>query len=144
MRALFATLCWSLWSLAFSQITVPQTIWTFWPEDSLGVVIERCVESWIELNPCYTVVILQPHTLSDHIARQRPRYFELRGGQRRADWIRLAVLEQHGGFWIDASFLLTQSLVWVQTRVLLTNTDGAIHKVGSHTTITGYPVLENW
>ena len=77
-----------------------------------------------------------------HVAPLVPRFHELHP-TKQSDWLRLYLVALHGGFWLDASTLLTRSLGWMQAAV-----DSRTEFVGFYlekfTTQVQRPVIESW
>ncbi|KAJ3209133.1 hypothetical protein HDU67_006378 [Dinochytrium kinnereticum] len=100
---------------------IPRKIWTFWdggPKSKIPEMIRAMTRGWAFHNPSYQVTILGPSTISKHIRMPLPPHFwdSSTTRQQRANWIRLAVLVEQGGFWIDASTILTGSLDTIRNR----------------------------
>lgn len=80
-------------------------------EVAAPVVVKLCIESWRLLNREYEIIILDDNTIGEYV-----RLDELLPGwerlpiQKRANAIRLALLETNGGVWADATLLCTKPL----------------------------------
>ncbi|KAJ3209131.1 hypothetical protein HDU67_006374 [Dinochytrium kinnereticum] len=100
---------------ASTKRSIPKLIWTYWDtldSEPLPWMISAMIRGWRHQNPSYTVVVLRPSKLSEHIHVPLPATFfsPTTTPQQRATWVRLAVLFKHGGIWVDASMIITGSL----------------------------------
>lgn len=92
---------------------LPRVIWCLWlqgPEEAPDVV-QRCVTSWRRRNPQWTVEFLDQCKARELICfdPEEPALRHL-GRAQVADLIRLDLLANHGGVWVDATCLCTNSL----------------------------------
>ncbi|KAJ3112032.1 hypothetical protein HDU96_005035 [Phlyctochytrium bullatum] len=115
-------------------------IWTYWHDDDPPTLVRDIIFGWKRFNPDYTIV---------------------------SDWVRLAVLMQHGGFWLDASVVVTRSLdelverqrteataAWRTgvvgspavdaARFNATRTEAFQYYISRYTRHPSVPVLESW
>ena len=98
---LFVTLI-SYIAISYNQSsTVPKVIWTYWNGD-IPPVIKHCIDTWRFHNPSHKIVILNDDMLPSYIVNARHAYDS---PARRSDYIRLYVLQKHGGIWMDASII---------------------------------------
>ncbi|KAJ3209132.1 hypothetical protein HDU67_006377 [Dinochytrium kinnereticum] len=68
--------------------------------------------TWRRLLPDHTLRILTPETFEDFLSMPPPRNFYHINSTTaiRADWIRLALLSEHGGVWMDPGSVFTRNL----------------------------------
>jgi hypothetical protein len=107
----------SILSLIFRQKKsynlVPKKIWTYWDNpDKMPKSVKMCMESWKKFNPEYEITLLTKNNFKGYITipdgiRNHPHFND--SAQRFSDLVRLYVLEEHGGIWIDASVLVKES-----------------------------------
>lgn len=89
---------------------VPKTIWVYWhcELDEAPEVVRMGFQSWVDMNPGWTVTFLTESNLETFIEpplASRPRKI-----QWRADVIRLALLARYGGVWVDITSFCTKPL----------------------------------
>lgn len=85
---------------------VPKIIWTFWDDPNTPPLISKCFENWKRMCPDYEIKLLNKDDVPNEYKDLTP--------QRQSDWLRVERLKTHGGVWLDASIILTESLDWVQ------------------------------
>jgi len=127
---------------------VPKIIWAFW-EGTMPPLVCRCFQEFRKKNPGYLMVVMNkrnvtrytPPDLATH-PRTNDRI------QRFADAVRLHVLAEYGGFWLDASIILQSSLNVFVGKMTTANAEFFGYTIGSaHDTPGDYtqaPVVENW
>jgi hypothetical protein len=125
---------------------IPKKIWTFWDSDTRPEVIDRCIQSWHRMCPSYEITILTPGNLSEYVDNATEilalPYSDT--PQRLADFIRLHVLYDHGGYWVDASILMFQSLDVFEEHQRRTQVELVGYYLEGFTTDPAYPMIENW
>ena len=119
---------------------IPKLIWTYWDSEQLPPIIEKFRYQWQKHCPDYTITVLSPSNLGEYIKENVLSLPMSTTPQRTSDFVRLHVLAEHGGVWLDASLLLTTSLDWIHEF----HTDVVVYSIDHITTTTKYPVLENW
>ncbi|WFP96568.1 capsular polysaccharide synthesis protein [Acinetobacter sp. ANC 7201] len=121
---------------------IPKKIWVYWHEKKLPKVIEICVERIKRLNPDYEFFLLNDGNLNDFVEGLND--FEFLKVQHKSDYIRLFLLENYGGVWMDAS-ILTFSSIDVFTKALEENHAGFFAFFNEkRTTDFEYPIIESW
>jgi hypothetical protein len=89
---------------------LPQIVWTYWQqgERTAPDLVQRCIDSWRTLNPGWDVRVLDQETV--------PRYISMHGVpqsirvQHYSDILRIRLLDEHGGVWVDATTLCARPL----------------------------------
>lgn len=86
---------------------IPRTIWALWHQglEQAPALVRRCVDSWRVHNPGWTMEILDGTSIS--------RFVDLDGvlganrpvvtHQALSDLVRIDLLHEHGGVWVDAT-----------------------------------------
>jgi len=119
---------------------IPPIIWTYWNNDTIPEVVQKCIDSWHNHNPTYRVIVLSPKNLMDYININVKDISFNDSSARESDIVRLLVLEKYGGIWSDATIFLTQPYPFS-----LTSYHPFIgYYIDSFTTDKDYPVLESW
>lgn len=114
---------------------IPKIIWTYWHDkDHMPETVKKCIDSWKRHCPDYDIRILGD---SDTIHFKHSNDFI----QRHADFVRLDVLNEHGGVWLDASVFLNSPIDWIHEDP---SVDFAGYEFRRHTLKPEWPYIENW
>jgi hypothetical protein len=125
--------------------TVPRKIWTYWHNpDKLPKSVKMCMESWQKYNPDYEITLLTKKnyfgytTIPGDIV-SHPNFND--SPARFSDLVRLYVLTEHGGIWIDASVLVKDPFdKWLFDR----HAELSTFYLGGFTEEGFPPVIESW
>ena len=120
---------------------IPKKIFAYW-EGPKTQLVKRCHQSWFKYNPDYEIMILNRETLTHFITRPFPPNFDEISPQGKADWIRLALLLEHGGIWLDSTIIATRSIE--EYRVIPTRSRSEGHLFYADWSSGEEPVMENW
>lgn len=94
--------------------THPKIIWTYWDNpDTIPKSVIMCIEGWKKFNPTYEVIILTKNNFKQYInipneIITEPNFND--SPARFSDLLRVCLLAEHGGIWIDSSIILKSSL----------------------------------
>lgn len=117
---------------------IPSVIYTYWNTKKLPVSVLSCIRSWKKYNPTYKI-----HVFNSESIKQFPivSFRHAKTQQQIADFLRLYLLSEYGGIWLDASVYLNHSLDWVHSYQVHTQCEyvGYNIKIDHHT-----PIIENW
>jgi len=125
--------------------TIPKKIWTFWDNTNLPDTVVKCIDSWRRYNPDYEITVLSKASIKEYLPEKD--IYKLKHAttpQRISDFIRIHIIKKHGGFWLDASILLTESLDWIRDIQQKDNYELVGYYIGGMTTNNNYPIIENW
>lgn len=124
-------------------MVIPKIIWTFWhTEKEIPYVIKKCIQTWYRHCPDYDIHIVTPSNIYSYISIDEFDVSKLKHAQMKqklADYIRINLLTKHGGIWLDASTIVTQSLDWVNAF----KKDFVAFFMESYTTDYDFPLIEN-
>ncbi len=107
-------------------------------------VVNRCLENWRTMAPDHQVILVTPAAIRLHVRAPLPENFASLAPQGQADWVRLNLLHEHGGIWLDASVILFRNLDWVHRAVAEQEKEGMLYYLDLNTYDKRYPVYENW
>ena len=125
---------------------IPKQIWSFWESDTPSPVIEACIQTWRRHCPDYEINVLTRQTVVALLPQggdilRLP--FE-NTPQRLSDFIRLHVLYEYGGYWVDASTIMNSSLSVYGARQQREQTELVGYYLEGYTKDKRYPVIESW
>lgn len=89
---------------------LPRKIWMFWAQglEAAPETVQLCVASWQRHHPDWEVVLITEDTLGDYLDRNR--YPETMSLNHLANMLRIHLLRDHGGVWVDATSYCTRPL----------------------------------
>lgn len=122
---------------SYFENEIPKIIWTYWKDPNIPPLVQKCIKNWEKYAPEYRIQMITEETVKNWVTP--PEWFWKLTPPRQSDWIRLYLLDQYGGVWMDASVVLTEPLSnWIpKSGVFLFHQNGmTINKQ--------YPVYESW
>lgn len=123
---------------------IPAVLWTYWNQPQPDAFVCECIESWRLQCPDYEVRLVHPGNLAQYVEQGAlPTQFLELHPTKQSDWLRLYLVARYGGFWLDASTLLTRSLNWMQ-QGLDRGTEFVGFFLEKFTTNVQMPVIESW
>ncbi len=114
------------------QPEIPRIIWTYWDKRQVPQFVEDCVEGFRKHGKAdgFMVNFVREDTIGDFIDFERDplpkNFYKAKEKAHQADWVRLALLKQHGGIWMDASSVMTRSPIWAQQIQQHQKVDGVL------------------
>ena len=124
---------------------IPQIIWSYWHQEDQPLIVQKCVDTWRRYNPDYTINVLHAGNIGEFLpADQLPDAFFTLKEFRKADWLRVALLQTYGGIWLDASIVLTQPLDWVMDLQQKHHSEFVGFYIDRFSIDKQSPVIENW
>ncbi|WP_409150056.1 glycosyltransferase family 32 protein [Sphingobacterium sp. BS-2] len=125
-----------------SAIPIPKIIWMYWEDGNLPELVQKSVERITRINLGFKVVLLNKDNLSDYLPS-----FVCESNiplANKSDLIRLELLYEFGGIWVDSTAIINENFDWV---INLSN-DNHYDLIGYYrevsTTDKNYPVIESW
>jgi hypothetical protein len=85
-------------------------LFSFWePASKIPGYIKLCIDTWQKALPDYEIVICDYHNIGQYLdkATLQKILYKKCSLQHQADALRVALLERHGGIWMDADTILT-------------------------------------
>ncbi|KAJ3301608.1 hypothetical protein HDV03_000645 [Kappamyces sp. JEL0829] len=133
------------WKVTRNQIReIPKTFYTYWHHDTVPEFIRDCTGTWLKHNPEWQLRILTRSALNKSLKAPVPSNFDTISRPYQADWVKLAILAQEGGVWVDASFIMTDSIDSVLQIQQDEQTEGMQFFMDYFTSDVSYPYFENW
>lgn len=121
---------------------IPKIIWTYWHSEKIPNLIKKCIDTWKKHNPHYIIIVLNKNNYKNYInipddIANHSIYNDSHA--RFTDLIRLFLLYENGGVWIDSSIILKESLdKW------LFNKEAEFSGFYLESYGNKYPVIESW
>lgn len=124
---------------------IPRIIWSYWHSEKRPLLVEHCLANWKKYAPDHEIRMLHPAIVPDYLDKgDLPSCYAELPEYRKADWLRLALLQRYGGIWLDASLFLTDTLDWVQESQRIGRAGYVGFYIDKFTTDHSRPVVENW
>lgn len=123
-------------------LLIPKKIWVFW-EGTMPKIVDDCLSTMKKMHQEYDFVIINNNNLSNYC----DIYFEELGvitPQQKSDLIRLNLLYNYGGYWLDASIILYEKLDWISQLLKEKGSTSFAYYRARNTTQMNFPVIENW
>ena len=134
---------WGDTSLSFQE-SIPSIIWIYWHSEIITSPITKfCVEKIKNINPNLTVRLLNQNNLKEWL----PEFPEVNSCLPLAnvsDLIRLMLLDKYGGFYLDASVLLTEPIHWLTDLREKHHSEFVGYYTDINTRNSRYPTIETW
>ena len=134
---------------------IPRIIWTFWDgeggavaEERLPKVVRACVGTWRRLHPesagwqVHIVSRANVHEYLPGLDLTKIKFAD--NPTRTSDFVRMHLVAAHGGFWVDASIMLTRSLEWFRQAAAASHANFVGYYIDGMMTRPDSPVVENW
>lgn len=119
---------------------IPRIIWMYWDSEDVPALVSACVENIRTMCPGYRVEFLSKRTAEAYVTV--PTLSDALPKALYADVVRLMLLEQYGGVWIDATVILQDNLDWILSR--LNGQDAFLFYSDECTIDPERPISENW
>lgn len=129
-----------------------KTVWLYWENvysESMPDYIRLCKETIETQAGDWDIVLLSPENVRDYISGLRDDFFDIPEVAHKADYIRGAVLEQHGGMWMDIDTIALRPLSLITDLLPLR---GAVlygwqsfqPSIGLIASEAGHPLIARW
>jgi hypothetical protein len=92
---------------------IPRVIYTYWHSKEVPNTVQKCIDSWKRHCPTYTIHLITKDTIDKYMDTSLLHHSL--GQAFLSDMIRLHVLADKGGIWMDASVYLNEPLDWVHS-----------------------------
>jgi hypothetical protein len=124
---------------------IPQRIWSYWNTEVPDPVVRQCIANWRTQCPDFEIHVVNSANLATYVppADLPPGFAQLHP-TKQSDWLRLYLVRHHGGYWLDATTLLTQPLDWLERLRQAQDTEFVGFFLQGYTQDAGYPIVESW
>ena len=93
------------------SLTNNKLIWSYW-EGPTNKILDKCTDSWFKYIPDWDIRILKKNDIHKYNFKL-PTTFDNINLSMKSDLIRLNLLYNYGGVWLDATILLNDNLDWL-------------------------------
>jgi hypothetical protein len=121
---------------------IPPHIYTYWEPEPIPLQIQEYIDTWSKVG--FQVTILKKSDIEFVGAGAKTLLLK---PQMRADWIRLKIISEKGGIWLDASIFINdpKPILELYYHANINNSEIGGFTINSILqTDFRYPVLENW
>jgi len=136
---------WFMYSDKKNYNQAPKKIWTYWDNPiKIPKTVELCMASWKKFHPEYEIVLLTRKNYKGYVTipeevRMHHNFNDM--PQRFSDLVRIWVLAEHGGIWLDSTILLKGS---VEDWLFPHYAEFSGFYLEKFTKKKEFPVIENW
>lgn len=123
---------------------IPKIIWSFWDYPTESALVNACVRNLKKYLPDFEIHILNRELVKNFLPEEEIQIREDISFVNYTDLVRLNILDVYGGFWMDASIMITESLDWIFALKSEYNTDLIGFYSDLVTNDFEYPILETW
>ncbi len=86
---------------------IPRIIWSYWDGHAINDFVNTSFDSIRRKLPTWDIRLLNSKTINAYLDMTTvPKNYNELKIQHQADWIRVALLRQYGGIWIDATIII--------------------------------------
>lgn len=123
--------------IALRKNKIPQTIYTYWNDENVPELVQKCIKSWRKYNPNYKIIIINRLNYKQHCDIDDLTKLKHNDSfARESDFIRLATLSKNGGIWMDATIVCMAPLP--KTKQFFG------YYLEGFTKMPHFPVIESW
>ena len=127
---------------------LPKQIWIYWDSNIMPKNVKLITDNIIKNAAAWKVTILSDTTIDKYIRNDKfPKKYSTLSPQHKADFIRLYLLKNYGGLWLDASIIVNDYNALnnlynesIEKKSQLT----VFNKEYEWQTDSRYPIIENW
>ncbi len=123
---------------------IPKIIWSFWDYPTESPLVNACVRNLKKYLPDFEIHILNRASVKKFLPDIEMTIREDISFVNFTDLTRLTILDTFGGFWIDASIMLTENLDWIFSLKSELHVDLIGFYSHKDTNDFEYPILETW
>lgn len=124
---------------------LPKIVWTHWDTENPPEHTKKTVDRMRKMLPDWQVNFITTDMFLSSINQEEipPNFHTLRV-EAQSDWIRLKLLKQYGGCWMDSGIILNQSINNLYRDCVSNKADLLVFKILGTQSNPLYPVAESW
>lgn len=125
---------------------IPKFIWSYWDSEDMPDIVKLCIESWKKHNPDWAVLVLHKHTWRRYVTQADLASLKFNDSHERfSDFLRIYLLREYGGVWMDASMICFAPLdTWITPIMSESRPEFIGFTINHVTSDWTYPLFESW
>jgi hypothetical protein len=124
---------------------IPKVLWTYWNQSDPDAFVRQCLQSWRHHCSDFSLRLVHPGNLHEYVAEEDlPESFDALHPTKQSDWLRLYLVHRHGGYWLDATTVLTRPIGWLDALRQHHRAGFVGFYLEGFTHDPAYPVVESW
>lgn len=123
---------------------IPTKIWTFWHTSTLPPFLQDCLSGWVRNNPSHEITLITPQNLGEYIRSRPPHIFDIMEPSEQSAWVRLAILYEEGGIWIDLGMIITRPIRFLHDKQQELGSEGVMFFMDHFIIEPAYPFFEKF
>jgi len=135
-------------SIISNQSDLPKDIWLYWPapKDKTPAIIQLCIQLIYKFNPNYNIHLITNQNYKEFIKDENiNKIIESKITYNyKSDLIKLYILYNYGGIFIEPTILSLDSFDWVNDKLIKENKQILLYKNNNYTKNENKPIYENW
>lgn len=127
---------------------IPKIIWMYWndPIEKAPEIVQMCVNLIMKFNKDFKIYLLNENSYKEYV--QDEEIIKIMNSKLnhnyKSDLLRLYLVYNYGGIYIDSSTLPFQSFEWIIDLMNKSPKNLLMYKNNHHTTDKNKPICENW
>ncbi len=126
-----------------NDMPIPKIIWTFWDSHLQSPLVDLCFKQIRNLLPEYEINIVNRQNVAKYLEDIVHPRTDI-SFVNFTDLTRLKLLNKFGGYWVDASILITHNFDWLSDLKHKHNPDIIGFYADFFTSDINFPLLETW
>jgi len=128
----------------------PKCIYAYWDNLEGNDLIKSFVKNWKKkINPDWKIIIITKNTLKDYVSEEFIEKYKHLPSFRFADFLRLELLLNNGGVWMDISTIIVDGIFMdnFYNEMVFNKFDVCVYELKNMSFIQDnfyFPYLENW
>jgi len=149
---IYANTCVSFWyKYGFEESSdIPNIIWTYWHDDNLPKIVNKCIDQWKKHNPSFTINVVTKNNINIYFPDFDIKSIRHNDSHARfSDYVRLNLLSKYGGIWMDATVVCKISWNWIHAYQKNEKTQVIVYYYNNHNgnnnkQLLKTPIVESW